>query len=156
MSDAVVDTSPQEEPTRRDFIYIATGVFGGVGGAMLAWPFVAQMLPAPDTMALSSQEVDVSRIPEGEEIRVLIGGKPFFVRHRTAAEIEEARAVDVADLRDPQTDDERLVPGLDGELRPADFGDVGQLYAPWLRAFWPWHRHGRIWRLVLPLPRFAL
>lgn len=35
-------------------------------------------------------------------------GKPVFVRHRTAAEIEEANKVNVQSLRDPQTDDERV------------------------------------------------
>ena len=36
-------------------------------------------------------------------------GKPVFVRHRTEAEIEEARGVDVSQLRDPQTDEERVI-----------------------------------------------
>ena len=35
-------------------------------------------------------------------------GKPVFIRHRTAAEIEEANKVNVQSLRDPQTDDERV------------------------------------------------
>ncbi|MCG8441082.1 MAG: ubiquinol-cytochrome c reductase iron-sulfur subunit [Caulobacterales bacterium] len=117
MTDAVVDQT-HDEPTRRDFIYIATGAFGAIGAGSLAWPFIAQMLPAADTLALSSLEVDLSGVPEGGEIRVLIGGKPFFVRHRTAQEIEAAQTVDVARLRDPETDEERLLPGPDGALKP--------------------------------------
>ena len=35
-------------------------------------------------------------------------GKPVFIRHRTAAEIEEANKVNVSSLRDPQTDDDRV------------------------------------------------
>lgn len=35
-------------------------------------------------------------------------GKPVFIRHRTAEEIEEANAVNVQSLRDPQTDEERV------------------------------------------------
>jgi Rieske Fe-S protein len=31
-------------------------------------------------------------------------GKPVFIRHRTAGEIEEANQVDVSSLRDPQKD----------------------------------------------------
>ena len=34
-------------------------------------------------------------------------GKPLFIRHRTAAEIAEAEAVDISTLRDPETDKER-------------------------------------------------
>lgn len=35
-------------------------------------------------------------------------GKPVFIRHRTAAEIEEANSVNVASLRDPQADGDRV------------------------------------------------
>ena len=33
------------EPTRRDFIYIATGAVAAVGAALAAWPFIDQMNP---------------------------------------------------------------------------------------------------------------
>ncbi len=35
-------------------------------------------------------------------------GKPVFIRHRTAAEIEDANKVEVSSLRDPQSDDDRV------------------------------------------------
>lgn len=35
-------------------------------------------------------------------------GKPIFIRHRTPDEIEEANAVKIESLRDPQTDAERV------------------------------------------------
>jgi ubiquinol-cytochrome c reductase iron-sulfur subunit len=35
-------------------------------------------------------------------------GKPVFIRHRTQAEIEEANSVNVASLRDPQADEDRV------------------------------------------------
>ena len=35
-------------------------------------------------------------------------GKPVFIRHRTAAEIEDANVVELSELRDPQTDSERV------------------------------------------------
>lgn len=35
-------------------------------------------------------------------------GKPVFIRHRTEAEIAEANKVNVASLRDPQQDDDRV------------------------------------------------
>lgn len=104
---------------RRNFIHIATGAAAFGGAAMFAWAAVDQWNPAADTKAASALDVDVSKIPLGGEIRVLIGGKPFFVRHRTAAEIAAADSVNVATLRDPQTDDERLRPKGDGSLNPA-------------------------------------
>ena len=33
------------EPTRRDFLYIATGMAGVVGVGSFAWPFIDQMRP---------------------------------------------------------------------------------------------------------------
>lgn len=35
-------------------------------------------------------------------------GKPVFIRHRTADEIDEANKVTVASLRDPQADEDRV------------------------------------------------
>lgn len=106
------------EPTRRDFIHIAAGSATVVGAGFLAWPFIDQMNPSADTLSLASTEVDLSKVEEGAEITVKWRGKPVFVRYRTAAEIKEADDVDVKTLRDPQTDDERLVPGPDGKLKP--------------------------------------
>ena len=43
----------------------------------------------------------------GKNLIVKWRGKPVFIRHRTADEIDEANAVDVKTLRDPQKDEER-------------------------------------------------
>ena len=104
---------------RRNFIFVATGAVAFGGAAMAAWPLVDQMNPAGDTRASSSLDVDISKRRVGSELRVLIGGKPFFVRHRTEVEIAEARAVNISRLRDPETDEERLRPNQDGGLNPA-------------------------------------
>ena len=53
------------EPTRRDFLYIATGMAGAVGAAAFAWPFIDQMRPDASTLALATIEVDVSSLTEG-------------------------------------------------------------------------------------------
>ena len=66
------------------------------------------MNPAADTLALASTEVDISPVQVGQAITVTWRGKPVFVRHRTAAEIEAAQKVDVKELRDPQTDAQRV------------------------------------------------
>ena len=93
--------------TRRDFLQLTTGVIGTIGAGAVAWPFIHQMNPAADTLALASIEVDISGIEEGQAIKVKWRGKPVFIRHRTKAEVEEAKAVSRDDLIDPQTDEER-------------------------------------------------
>ncbi len=94
--------------TRRDFLYLATAAAGAVGAAAVAWPFVASMNPAADTLALASIDVDLSAIQVGQAITVTWRGKPVFIRHRTEEEIAAARAVPVSELKDPQTDDARV------------------------------------------------
>lgn len=101
--------SDEKDPNRRDFIYIAGASVATVGVAATAWPFIDQMNPAADTRALSTTEVDLSAITEGQQVRVLWQGKPVFVRHRTASEIAAAQRDDFANLKDPQADAERLV-----------------------------------------------
>jgi ubiquinol-cytochrome c reductase iron-sulfur subunit len=96
-----------DETTRRDFLYIAAGAAGAVGTALAIWPFVDQMNPSADVLALSSTEVDLSGVAVGSSITVVWRGKPVFIRHRTAEEIAEARADDNADMKDPEPDAER-------------------------------------------------
>ena len=99
--------------TRRDFMYIALGGMGAIGTLAAAWPFVHQMSPSKDVLALSSVEVDISGIEEGQSIKVKWRGKPVFIRHRTPAEIETARSVKLEDLPDPETDEARITKGKD-------------------------------------------
>lgn len=94
--------------TRRDFLIYATTAVGVVGTGLALWPFVHSMNPAADVLALSSTEVDLAPIAEGQAITVTWRGKPVFIRHRTAADIELARSVQVDDLRDPEGDDIRV------------------------------------------------
>ncbi len=101
-------TTSTAEPTRRDMLYIATGAASAVAVGAVAWPFIAQMNPDASTLALSSTEVDISAIPEGQIVTIKWRGKPVFVRHRTKKEIEEATNVDVAKLPDPQADSARV------------------------------------------------
>ncbi|TNE40850.1 MAG: ubiquinol-cytochrome c reductase iron-sulfur subunit, partial [Alphaproteobacteria bacterium] len=103
-------TTPVEENgvKRRDFLYVAAGGLGAVGVASAIWPFISQMNPSADVLALSTTEVDISGIEVGSEITVVWQGKPVFVRHRTKKDIEEAENTNVADLRDPQTDADRV------------------------------------------------
>ena len=90
----------ETEPTRRDFIYVATAATGAVGVGAAVWPLINQMNPSQDVLALASIEVDVSGVVTGTQLSVKWRGKPVFIRRRTAEEIEAARAVDVSNLPD--------------------------------------------------------
>ena len=100
------------EPTRRDFLFIATGAVGAVGVASAIWPFISQMAPDAATIAAGAPvEMDLGPIAEGQIVKIFWRGKLIFVRHRTKKEIEEAQNVVLADLRDPQPDSARVKQG---------------------------------------------
>jgi ubiquinol-cytochrome c reductase iron-sulfur subunit len=97
--------------TRRDFMLLTASALAGVGACSVAWPFIHSMNPAADVLALSSIEVDLAPISEGQTIKVKWRGVPVFIRHRTPVDIEEARKVDINELVDPQTDEMRVQKG---------------------------------------------
>lgn len=98
--------------TRRDFLMLATGAAGAVGVGALVIPLISQLAPDAQTVAAGAPvDVDLTPIAEGQAIKLFWRGKPIFVRHRTKKEIDEAKAVDVATLRDPQTDAQRTKAG---------------------------------------------
>lgn len=97
--------------TRRDFIHIAAGAAAVGGAAMLAWPFIAQMNPAADTLAQGTIDVDLTKVAPGQQVTLKWRGKPLFVRNRTPAEIERARSVKLSELKDPEPDSARVVEG---------------------------------------------
>jgi ubiquinol-cytochrome c reductase iron-sulfur subunit len=108
----VTDTHASgDDPNRRDFIHIVTAVAAAGGVAALAWPFIDQMNPAGDTLALASIEFDLSKVAAGQQVTVKWRGKPLFVRNRTPAEIAKAIKDDSASMRDPATDESRHKPG---------------------------------------------
>jgi ubiquinol-cytochrome c reductase iron-sulfur subunit len=94
--------------TRRDFLTLTTTAFVAVGVGAVVWPFVAQMNPARDVLALASTEVDLTPVAVGQAITVMWRGKPVFVRHRTPQDIQAARAVPLSELKDPQPDQQRV------------------------------------------------
>jgi ubiquinol-cytochrome c reductase iron-sulfur subunit len=98
------------EPDRRDFLVVAGNAFAAVGAASLLWPFIQQMNPDASTMALSSVEVDLAPVKEGQAITAMWRGKPIFIRNRTKAEIQSAIDVDVKTLPDDVARNENLPP----------------------------------------------
>ena len=71
-------TMSSAEPTRRDFLYIATASLGAVGAAATVWPLVAQMNP------------DASTIAAGAPIDVDLGPITDFVHQTVRAKLEVA------------------------------------------------------------------
>ncbi len=97
-----------DEPSRRDFIYLAATGFAAVGGALVLWPMLDQMNPDASALSLASTEVDLAPIRPGQAITVMWRGKPVFVRHRTPEEIAKAKEVPVDVLVDPLARNENL------------------------------------------------
>jgi ubiquinol-cytochrome c reductase iron-sulfur subunit len=133
----------ESDPTRRDFLYIATGAAGAIGVGLAAVPFIAQMNPDAATIAAGAPiEVDLAPIAEGQVIKVTWRSKPIFISHRTAKEVEEAKAVPLNSLRDPQTDAQRTKAGHEpwlivigicthlGCIPIAQSGDYGGWFCP--------------------------
>jgi ubiquinol-cytochrome c reductase iron-sulfur subunit len=117
-----------EEPNRRDFIVILASAFAGVGAAAALWPFIDQMNPDASTQALASIEVDLSPVKQGQAITVSWRGKPIFIRNRTLQEVETAKAVKMAELKDPYARNANLPEGA-----PAtDVNRAGKGHENWL------------------------
>ena len=124
-------------PSRRDFLFLATGAVAAIGAASVAWPLIDQMNPDASTLALASTEVDLAPIAQGQIVTVKWRGGPVFVRHRTAKEIEAAQATPLSELKDPQTDEARvqkpewlIVSGVCTHLGCVPLGHEGQ-YEGW-------------------------
>jgi ubiquinol-cytochrome c reductase iron-sulfur subunit len=112
MNDIIIkDEKNEEGVTRRDFVVLTAGAMACVGAAVCAWPLIDSLNPSADVLSLGTIEVDISDIKEGHEKTVTWRGKPVFIRHRTTKEIQDAKNVNLAELRDPQTDDQRVQKG---------------------------------------------
>jgi ubiquinol-cytochrome c reductase iron-sulfur subunit len=96
---------------RRDFLNVAAVSFAGVGAVAAISPLFVQMAPPADVLALSTTEVDISKVQRGQGIKTVWRKQPVFVRNLTDKEIAEANAVPLSELRDPQTLAERTKAG---------------------------------------------
>jgi len=100
------------EPTRRDFLFVATAAAAAVGAGSTLIPLVAQMNPdASEIAAGAPVEVDLTPIAEGQVIKVIWRRKVIFISHRTGKSIDDARSVELSQLIDPQPDHARVKAG---------------------------------------------
>lgn len=129
--------------SRRAFTYLMVGGLGVTAahsGKNLVTKLVTTMSASADVLAVAQAEVDLTTIPPGKNATIKWRGKPLFVRHRTADEVDQVRAVDVATLRDPQRDEDRVtnekylvligVCTHLGCVPIANSGDFGGYYCP--------------------------
>ena len=77
--------------------------WAGVGAGVVVLPLVNQMNPSADVLALSTTEIDISKIEPGQAVKTQFRKQPLFVRNLTAAEVDAADQVSLGELRDPQT-----------------------------------------------------
>ena len=106
LKDNELSDSVDEE--KRDFLFITTAGLAVAGGAVTAFSLIDTMNPAKDVLALSTTEVDLAPIEEGQSLTVMWRGKPIFIRHRTSEEIRTANNTSVSDLKHMASDDSRV------------------------------------------------
>ena len=94
-----------ENPSRRDFLYIATAAMGAVGAAAALVPLIDQMNPDASTLAAGGPvDLDVSKIEEGAQVVIYWRQRPIFVFHRGKQTLDALQsAQDVALLADPDS-----------------------------------------------------
>jgi len=94
-----------EDPSKRDFLYIATAAVGVVGAAAVVWPLVDQMQPDAATIAAGAPlEVNIGAIEPGQQIIVKWRGHPIFIVNRTPELLKSLQNPELVDrLSDPNS-----------------------------------------------------
>ena len=102
----------EAEPTRRDFLFVATGAVAGIGATAALVPLIAQMNPDASTIAAGVPiEIDLTPVVTGQVIKVFWRGNPYFISHRNEEEIKAAENTPLASLPDPEPDAQRVKKG---------------------------------------------
>ncbi len=86
-------SSEQPQPTRRDFLYVATAAVAAVGAAAALVPLIGQMNPDAATLAAGGPvDLDLSRVAPGQQVVVRWRSRPIFVTNRTDALLKELQS----------------------------------------------------------------
>ena len=101
-----------EEPSRRDFLYIATGTVAAVGAVATLVPLVNQMNPDASTLAAGGPvDLDISKIEPGQQVVVRWRERPVFVFHRTPETLKTLQDPKlIAVLSDPNSQQVQQAP----------------------------------------------
>ena len=94
------------EGTRRDFLYIATGMVGAVGAAAVLVPLIDQMNPDASTLAAGGPvDVDISKIQENAQIQVRWRQRPIFLFRRSKKTLDSMQSSQMLSLlSDPNSE----------------------------------------------------
>jgi len=93
--------------SRRRFLTATTAVVGGLGAAAVAVPFIKSWNPSAKAKAAGAPvEVDVSKLEEGQMVRVEWRGKPVWVVRRPQSIVDALKTHD-DQLRDPDSGQEQ-------------------------------------------------
>ncbi|MFG0605098.1 ubiquinol-cytochrome c reductase iron-sulfur subunit [Vibrio mimicus] len=92
---------------RRRFLTATTAVVGGLGAVAVAVPFIKSWNPSAKAKAAGAPvEVDVSKLEEGQMVRVEWRGKPVWVVRRAQSVVDALKEHD-NQLRDPSSQEEQ-------------------------------------------------
>src|SRR5271163_4148378 len=93
------------EPTRRDFLYVATAAAGTVGVLAALVPMIAQMNPDAATLAAGGPvDFDLSKVQPGQQVMITWRGRPILVTNRTPQLLQTLQDPKlVSQLADPQS-----------------------------------------------------
>ncbi|ELT7569700.1 ubiquinol-cytochrome c reductase iron-sulfur subunit [Vibrio cholerae] len=90
---------------RRRFLTATTAVVGGLGAVAVAVPFIKSWNPSAKAKAAGAPvEVEISKLEEGQMVRVEWRGKPVWVVRRSQAVVEGLKSHE-NQLRDPKSDE---------------------------------------------------
>ncbi|HEY2530556.1 MAG TPA: ubiquinol-cytochrome c reductase iron-sulfur subunit [Xanthobacteraceae bacterium] len=105
-SAAATSTATPQQPSRRDFLYVATATVAAVGAAATLVPLVDQMNPDASTLAAGGPvEVDISKIEQGAQIVVRWRQRPIWIYHRSPQTLQRLQSnEDISLLADPNSE----------------------------------------------------
>jgi ubiquinol-cytochrome c reductase iron-sulfur subunit len=113
---------------RRRFLTATTAVVGGLGAAAVAVPFIKSWNPSEKAKAAGAPvEVDISKLEDGQMVRVEWRGKPVWVVRRAESVVSALKDAD-NQLRDPSSNEEQQPAYAQNEYRsikPEYFVAVG-------------------------------
>ncbi len=100
------------QPTRRDFLYVATGAVATVGAAATLVPLVDQMNPDAATLAAGGPvDLDLSQVSPGQQVAIRWRSRPIFVTNRTEALLKGLQSPAVTTLlADPHSRENQQPP----------------------------------------------
>ncbi|WP_297479841.1 ubiquinol-cytochrome c reductase iron-sulfur subunit [uncultured Photobacterium sp.] len=90
---------------RRRFLTATTSVVGGIGAVAIAIPFIKSWNPSEKAKAAGAPvKVNISKLADGQMIRVEWRGKPVWIVRRSKAVLQQLTTHD-NQLRDPDSDE---------------------------------------------------